>query len=121
MTAHEAHEFALKWIDAWNSHDVERILSHYTDDFEMTSPFVSTKVSADRTVRGKAAARAYWRNGLARVPDMTLRLVDVLVGVGSVALYYHTTLTGAMVVEVLTFGPNGGIVRGHAHYSAPLT
>ena len=29
------HRFAAEWIAAWNSHDLERILAHYTDDFEM--------------------------------------------------------------------------------------
>ena len=32
-----AHEFAREWIAAWNSHDLELILSHYADDFEMAS------------------------------------------------------------------------------------
>ncbi|MDP9013943.1 MAG: nuclear transport factor 2 family protein [Pseudomonadota bacterium] len=35
-----AEEFAKEWIDAWNSHDLERILSHYADDFEMSSPLI---------------------------------------------------------------------------------
>ncbi len=32
--------FAQEWIDAWNSHDLDRILSHYADDFQMISPFI---------------------------------------------------------------------------------
>jgi hypothetical protein len=35
-----ANEFAKEWIDAWNSHDLDRILSHYGDDFEMSSPLI---------------------------------------------------------------------------------
>ena len=31
-------EFAADWIDAWNSQDLERILAHYADNFEMSSP-----------------------------------------------------------------------------------
>lgn len=27
-------------IDSWNSHDLDRILSHYSDDFEMSAPFI---------------------------------------------------------------------------------
>ena len=33
-----AESFAAEWIEAWNSHDLDRILSHYTDDFVMSSP-----------------------------------------------------------------------------------
>src|SRR5207302_4356035 len=28
-----AEAFAREWVDAWNAHDLARILSHYTDDF----------------------------------------------------------------------------------------
>ena len=35
-----ANLFAADWIDAWNSHDLERILGHYSDDFEMCSPLI---------------------------------------------------------------------------------
>ena len=31
-----AQEFASDWIDSWNTHDLERILAHYTDDFEIS-------------------------------------------------------------------------------------
>ena len=33
-----AEEFARDWVESWNSHDLERMLAHYADDFEMTSP-----------------------------------------------------------------------------------
>lgn len=32
-----AYDFAKEWIAAWNSHDLDRILSHYVEDFEMSS------------------------------------------------------------------------------------
>ena len=35
-----AEHFAADWIDSWNAHDLNRILSHYTDDFEMASPVI---------------------------------------------------------------------------------
>src|ERR1700723_3107179 len=37
MTSELALRFA-EWIAAWNAHDLPRILSHYADDFEMSSP-----------------------------------------------------------------------------------
>ncbi len=30
--------FANDWIESWNAHDLERILAHYSADFEMSSP-----------------------------------------------------------------------------------
>jgi ketosteroid isomerase-like protein len=34
-------EFAREWIEAWNSHDLDRVLSHYADDFTMSSPYIA--------------------------------------------------------------------------------
>jgi hypothetical protein len=36
-----AERFAAEWIAAWNSHDLDRVLSHYADDFEMSSPYIA--------------------------------------------------------------------------------
>ena len=49
-----ARQFAAEWIAAWNSHDLERILSHYTDDFEMLSPLIIERVGeSSGSLRGK--------------------------------------------------------------------
>ncbi len=40
MTHDEAMRFAEHWVAAWNSHDIDTILAHYSDDFEMTTPMV---------------------------------------------------------------------------------
>ena len=37
-----AERFAREWVEAWNAHDLERVLSHYEDDFEMSSPIIAT-------------------------------------------------------------------------------
>ena len=66
-----ANAFAKDWIDAWNSHSLERILSHYTDDFEMSSPLIVERMQEPSGVlRGKAAVRDYWAKGLAVVPPI---------------------------------------------------
>jgi len=55
-----AHDFATEWIAAWNSHDLDRILSHYVEDFEMSSPLIiERKIDPSGVLRGKAAIRAY--------------------------------------------------------------
>jgi ketosteroid isomerase-like protein len=41
--------FASDWIAAWNSHDLDRILAHYEDDFEMTSPLIVALVGEQNT------------------------------------------------------------------------
>ena len=73
--------FAAEWIAAWNSHDLDRILSHYADDVVFESP-ASTRITGDASGRvvGKAALRDYWRQALGRVPDLTFTLTAVYGG-----------------------------------------
>ena len=52
-----ACEFAQDWVDAWNSHDLERILAHYDDQVLLVSPIALKLLGGDGTVRGKAALR----------------------------------------------------------------
>ena len=60
-----AERFANEWIAAWNSHDLDRILAHYEDDFEMSSPVISTLVGEPSgKLRGKTAVAAYWATAL---------------------------------------------------------
>jgi ketosteroid isomerase-like protein len=61
MTRSFADQFALEWIEAWNSHDLERILSHYAEDASMSSPFIAQIVGIPSGIlQGKPALRAYW-------------------------------------------------------------
>lgn len=85
-----ARAFAADWIAAWNAHDLERILDHYTEDVELASPYV-VQIAGDPTGRifGKRALRAYWEKGLAMLPDLHFTLTETLVGVGAMTLVYH--------------------------------
>jgi ketosteroid isomerase-like protein len=36
----DENAFAKVWVESWNSHDLDKILSHYSDDFEITTPMI---------------------------------------------------------------------------------
>jgi len=40
MTLDEARRFAEHWVAAWNSQDIDAVLTQYSDDFEITTPMV---------------------------------------------------------------------------------
>jgi|SRR5215469_7675079 len=110
-----AHTFAAEWIGAWNAHDLERILSHYSDDFELRSPLIIERMGiASGLLCGKAAVREYWGQGLASTPQLHFDLHEVLVGVDSIVLYYYSRTAGRMVAEVLTFNSEHRVIRGAA-------
>ncbi len=112
-----AGRFAADWIAAWNAHDLDRVLAHYDDDFEMSSPFI-IRFDADPTgrLRGKARVAAYWKDALARVPALRFELTSVLTGVDSITLCYQGA-GGRPVAEVFHFAPDRRVVRAFAHYA----
>jgi len=111
--------FAADWIAAWNAHDLDMILSHYTDDVELVSPnAVRLTGDSSGTVMGKAALRDYFSRALASQSDLRFALVRIYSGVNSLCLEYerHDNRRGA---EVMEFADDGRIRRVVAHY-APM-
>jgi len=108
--------FARDWIAAWNSRDLERVLEHYEDSFEMTSPFIAAIAGEPSgKLRGKAAVRAYWAKALQLLPHLHFELLTALEGVDSVTVYYRGHR--GLAAEVLHFGPGGKVRRAFAHYA----
>jgi ketosteroid isomerase-like protein len=116
ITAEFAQAFAEEWIAAWNSHDLERVLSHYTDDFEMSSPYIVEYMGEPSgTLKGKAAIRPYWGGALQRQPPLRFDLEQVYAGADSITIAYRR-MDGRLAAEVLFFNAEGKAVKGVAHY-----
>ncbi|MGN6520591.1 MAG: nuclear transport factor 2 family protein [Dokdonella sp.] len=115
LTTAFAASFARAWIDAWNAHDVDRVLAHYADDFQLASPFIASIADVrEGRLTGKCAIRAYWAEALRRMPDLQFRLLACFTGVDSVVIHYHGVSGPA--AETLVFGPDGRVIRAYAHY-----
>lgn len=118
MNEEFAHQFALEWIDAWNAHDLDRILSHYADDIRFASPFIAQVTdNASGVVNGKLALREYWETALAAYPDLHFKLRKTLAGVNSVVLYYDS-IKNLVAAETMEFDETGKVVRVNAHYAS---
>jgi ketosteroid isomerase-like protein len=117
LTETTARAIAKATIDAWNSHDLERILEHYSDDVVLVSPVAVERLGDPAgTVRGKAALRAYFKMGLDAYPKLRFRLEDVMWGVRTVVLYYANQ-RGTMTGEFMEIDEAGKICRVVANYS----
>lgn len=115
ITRDQAERFAREWIEAWNSHDLERILSHYHDDFVMSSPRIAVVVGeASGVLRGKSAIGAYWARALAAAPELHFELIETFVGADSVVLHYRGVRGPA--VETFFFDEASRVVRSSANY-----
>jgi hypothetical protein len=116
ITREFAEHFAQDWIAAWNNHDLAGILSHYAEDFEMTSPFiVQIALEPSGRLQGKAAVGVYWKKALALIPDLQFELVATLIGLDSITLYYQGAR--GMAAEVFHFNADNKVARAFAHYA----
>lgn len=117
ITHEQAADFARDWVECWNAHDLDKILGHYTDDFEMTTPMiVSLMNEASGMLKGKTNVGNYWQVGLQKYPDLKFELLDVLSGVSSVTIYYKS-VANKKAVEFFLFNDEGKVYKSMAHYS----
>jgi len=118
MTGDDAWRFGREWVDAWNAHDLDAILSHYADDIEFTSPFVvSLQHGVDATIRGKVALQDYFERALTAYPDLKFELHEVLTGTSCLVLYY-TSVNHLLAAEMMILDDSRRVIRVWAHYSS---
>ncbi|PZF70925.1 nuclear transport factor 2 family protein [Taibaiella soli] len=111
------NNFAQEWIAAWNAHDIEAVLSHYTDDFILSTPMAMKIVpESNGIVSGKAAVHSYWSQALKRIPDLHFRLIKVLTGINGLVIYYTNTATGKTSAEVLQLNQAGKVEKAFVFY-----
>ena len=117
-TESEAEGFARQWVAAWNSHDLDAIMSQYDADVVLISP-VAAKILDDPsgTVEGNAALRNYFKRGLELYPNLHFELLDVMCGLSSMVVCYQNQ-KGTRTAEFIEFAKNGKIIRVVANYSA---
>lgn len=116
LTETEARQFAQQWVLAWNSHDIDVILSHYASEVVLTSPVAARLLNeASGTVVGKEALRAYFKFGLDTYPELTFELLDVMWGISSIVLYY-VNQKGTRSGEFMEFNAQRQVVRVVANY-----
>lgn len=107
-------KFVDGWVAAWNAHDLDALLVHFADDVTFRSPVAAQLLGGDGIIRGKEALRAYWSEGLRRIPDLRFEVLGTYVGVDCLVINYRNQ-KGGVVNEVLIFdGPL--VVEGYGTY-----
>ena len=104
--------FAEAWEAAWNSHDLDRILAHYSTDVIFRSHKAMRLVGTGE-LRGKAALRDYWGKALDAQPELSFVVVDVLHGHGMLVMTYRNQ-NDVLAAETLRFGSDGLVIEASA-------
>jgi ketosteroid isomerase-like protein len=108
----DGQAFATNWEQGWNSHDLDRIMSHYRDDIVFRSKKAVSLVGQGE-VRGKQALRDYWADALARQPDLRFRVQDVFEGHEMLVISYLNHLD-VLAAETLYFDDEGRVFQAAA-------
>jgi hypothetical protein len=116
ITEEIANRFAQNWIDSWNSHDLDRIMTHYDEDVEYYSAFVVNLTGIESgKICGKENVRNYLKKGLNAYPDLYFELKNVFLGVSSIILQYKS-VNNLLAAEVFELNKDGLAQRVQCHY-----
>jgi hypothetical protein len=76
MKTEELNAIALAWFDAFNTHDLERLLSLYDDHAEHYSPKLKERQpQTNGLIKGKTSLRAWWLDAFQRLPTLHYEMV----------------------------------------------
>lgn len=120
MTPVERNEkIALVWIEAFNEHNLEKLLVLYDEQAVHFSP--KLKISKPETngwIKGKPSLRDWWQDAFSRLPTLQYKLQNLLSTENQVLMEYQRSVTGEpvmMVAEILEI-ENGLIVKSRVYH-----
>ena len=116
----DALKIARNWIEDWNSHDLDRIMSHYAEEIVFISPMV-VKLLDNPTglLEGKSALRNYFDRGLSAYPELKFETIEILVGVNSLVIYYRR-VKDLLAAEFMEINQQGLVIKVNAHYNTKI-
>lgn len=119
----EGQRYAARWIEAWNSMDLERALELWADDMEFCSP-LAAEITGSPVLRGKSVVAAYWRRALTQATGLRFELRQALWDPEArtvTILYRRERGTDVrLAAEIIRLSPEGLGVHGIALHGAGL-
>jgi hypothetical protein len=119
MSTTEILSIARKWFDAFNTHNLEALLSLYHDEARHYSP--KLKVRQPETngfVTGKPALRIWWQDAFDRLPSLHYRCTTLTADNNRVFMEYVRSVDGEpdmLVAEVLEIS-TGAIIASRVYH-----
>lgn len=101
MSSHQNKQIALRWFDAFNAHDLDMLLSLYSDTAQHYSPKLkSRRPETNGLVSGKAALRDWWKDAFERLPDLQYTVVKLTADEEQVFMEYIRRVSGEADLRV---------------------
>jgi hypothetical protein len=110
-------ELVRDWLSAWNSRDIERLMNHYHENVELSSPTIVKRWNiATGKLSGKDALRKHFSKGFEDVNHMSFELLGVLNGINGIVLVYKRGAY-SMAADVIKLDENGKAITIDSYHS----
>lgn len=110
---------ALKWFEAFNEHNLEKLLSLYDDNAEHYSPKLKIRrPETNGLVKGKSSLRDWWKDSFDRLPTLRYEVQKLTADEEQVFMEYIRHVEGEedlRVGEVLEI-KNGKIIFSRVYH-----
>lgn len=105
MTTQKNLSIAHAWFEAFNTHNLEKLLSLYDEDAQHFSPKLKIRHPETKgLVTGKNALRTWWQDAFDRLPTLNYKVTSLTANDDRVFMEYIRTVTNEedmLVAEVL--------------------
>ena len=119
MSAQTNKHIAIKWFEAFNEHDLEKLLSLYDDNAQHYSPKLKIRMPETQgLIKGKQALREWWQDAFDRLPSLQYEVIKLTADEDQVFMEYIRRVDGEddlSVGEVLQID-NGLIVFSRVYH-----
>ena len=119
MISEQNKTIAHQWFDAFNAHDLNRLLALYHDEAQHFSPkLLIRKPETKGLIKGKAALGEWWKDAFERLPQMQYEVLKLTADEEQVFMEYIRHVPGETdlrVGEVLEIR-NGLIVFSRVYH-----
>jgi len=118
ISKEKAQEIAHQWIQAWNDHKIEDMISLYSEDIVFTSPYV-VEIFGNQSgsIKGKKERRAYIVKALQQYPNLKFELLNVLIGLDIITILYKS-VNDLPAAATISLDPDYKIVNYNCSFSA---
>jgi len=118
-----AKDHVEKWVKAWNNHDIETVLTMYSDEIEFSSPKIRVVFPERKssTVTNKKELEEYWMRALKNFPKLHFIPKQTITQGNLCILEYYAILDErhkTSVIEKFEFQEDGLVKKSSGFYGA---
>ncbi len=121
LSQHFISNHIKQWISAWNSKDIDLILSLYSDNIEFSSPKIKNLFSDYKTniINDKNNLKNYFSIGLKKFPNLIFEPIDFVAKDNIIIIEYIAYPNDQVkwnVLEKFQFDETGKVMESSVYY-----